>query len=158
MVKTATETAWEVVAAVPDPELPFIDIAELGILRNVETDASGKVTVTITPTYSGCPAMKAIEDSISQELERAGYDDVTIDMVFSPAWTTDWLSDEAKRKLESHGIAPPAASETAHTTEVLCPQCSSGETKVVSVFGSTACKALMVCSSCGEPFDHFKSL
>ena len=158
MVKTATETAWDVVAAVPDPELPFIDIAELGILRNVETDASGKVTVTITPTYSGCPAMKAIEDSISQELERAGYDDVTIDMVFSPAWTTDWLSDEAKRKLESHGIAPPAPSETAHTTEVLCPQCASGETKVVSVFGSTACKALRVCSSCGEPFDRFKSL
>ena len=158
MVKTATETAWDVAAAVPDPELPFIDIAELGILRNVETDASGRVTVTITPTYSGCPAMKAIEDSITQELEKAGYDDVTIDMVFSPAWTTDWMSDEAKRKLESHGIAPPATSETADTAVVRCPKCASGETKMVSVFGSTACKALMVCSSCGEPFDHFKSL
>jgi len=158
MVTTATETAWDVAARVPDPELPFIDIAELGILRSVDTDDSGQVTVTITPTYSGCPAMKAIEDSIVRELERAGYVDVTIDMVFSPAWTTDWMSDEAKHKLESHGIAPPAPNEAADTTEVLCPQCASGETKVVSHFGSTACKALMVCSSCGEPFDHFKSL
>lgn len=158
MVNTATETAWDVAARVPDPELPFIDIAELGILRSVDTDASGRVTVTITPTYSGCPAMKAIEESIVRELEKVGYEDVTIDMVFSPAWTTDWMSDEAKRKLESHGIAPPAASETADTAEVLCPECASAETKVVSPFGSTACKALMVCSSCGEPFDHFKSL
>lgn len=158
MVKTETETAWDVAARVPDPELPFINIAELGILRSVDTDESGNVTVTITPTYSGCPAMKAIEDSIAQELERAGYGDVTIDMVFSPAWTTEWMSDEAKRKLESHDIAPPAPSEAAETTQVLCPQCASGETKVVSPFGSTACKALMVCSSCGEPFDHFKSL
>lgn len=158
MVKTATETAWDVAARVPDPELPFIDIAELGILRSVDTDDSGQVTVTITPTYSGCPAMKAIEDSIVRDLKSAGYGDVTIDMVFSPAWTTDWMSDEAKRKLEIHGIAPPATNATAETAEVMCPECSSGDTKVVSPFGSTACKALMVCSSCGEPFDHFKSL
>lgn len=158
MVKAATDTAWDVAARVPDPELPFIDIAELGILRSVDTDPSGKVTVTITPTYSGCPAMKAIEESIVRELNEAGHDDVVIDMVFSPAWTTDWMTDEAKHKLESYGIAPPAASDSADAAEVLCPQCASGETKVVSPFGSTACKALMVCSSCGEPFDHFKSL
>ena len=157
-MSTATDTAWDVAARVPDPEIPFVNIAELGILRSVETDDEGAVTVEITPTYSGCPAMKAIEQSIVDELGAAGYDDVSVEMVFSPAWSTDWMTDEAKQKLEQFGIAPPASTETADSSEILCPQCASQETRVVSPFGSTACKALMVCSSCGEPFDHFKTL
>lgn len=157
-MSTTTDTAWDVAARVPDPEIPFVSIAELGILRSVETDDDGSVTVEITPTYSGCPAMKAIEQAIVDELGAAGYDDVTVEMVFSPAWSTDWMTDEAKQKLEQFGIAPPAPTATADSAEILCPQCSSQKTRVVSPFGSTACKALMVCSSCGEPFDHFKTL
>ena len=153
-----TRTAYDVVARIPDPEIPFIDIAELGILRDVATSDSGRVTVTITPTYSGCPAMRAIEEDIERALEEAGYPDVVIETQFSPAWTTDWMTDDARQKLERFGIAPPAPTALEDTAEVLCPRCASKDTKVISVFGTTACKALMACSACGEPFDHFKSL
>ncbi len=157
-MSTGTRTAYDVVASVPDPEIPFIDIAELGILRQVTTSDTGRVTVTITPTYSGCPAMRAIEEDIASELAAAGYHDVEIVTTFSPAWTTDWMTEDAKKKLESFGIAPPAGTALADTAAVLCPRCASEKTRVVSAFGTTACKALMVCSACGEPFDHFKSL
>lgn len=149
-------TAWDVAAAVPDPEIPVLDIAEMGILRSVEVDETGHVVVTITPTYSGCPAMRAIEDTIRGDLDDAGYADVEVRTQLTPAWTTDWMTDDARRKLEEHGIAPPA--RTDGPAEIRCPQCASTMTDVISPFGSTACKALMVCSECGEPFHHFKTL
>ncbi len=149
-------TAWNVVAAVPDPEIPVLDIAEMGILRSVEVGETGHIVVTITPTYSGCPAMQAIETAIIDELAKAGFDQVDVRTRLAPAWTTDWMTNGALRKLEDHGIAPPARTDSPQ--EVRCPQCSSPNTDVISPFGSTACKALMVCSECGEPFHHFKTL
>ena len=149
-------TAWDVAASVPDPEIPVLDIAEMGILRSVAVDDAGHVVVTITPTYSGCPAMRAIEESILDDLGRAGFTDAEVRTELSPAWTTDWMTEEARHKLEAHGIAPP--SRTDGPPEVRCPQCSSTRTDIISPFGSTACKALMVCSECGEPFHHFKPL
>ncbi len=149
-------TAWDVAAAVPDPEIPVLDIAEMGILRSVEVDETGHVTVTITPTYSGCPAMEAIQSTILDDLGKAGFTDAEVKTALSPAWTTDWMTDDARRKLEEHGIAPPA--RTGSEQPARCPQCSSTNTDVISPFGSTACKALMVCSDCGEPFHHFKTL
>lgn len=133
-----------------DPEIPALTISDLGVLRGVSRDDDGTVRVTITPTYSGCPAMDLIRSQIASVLEGAGVADFAIDTVYAPAWTTDWMTPEARRKLEGTGIAPPSPSQ------VLCPQCRSPETHVVSQFGSTACKALMVCDSCGEPFDLFK--
>jgi ring-1,2-phenylacetyl-CoA epoxidase subunit PaaD len=149
-----TVSVEELLAEVVDPEIPVLTIADLGVLRDV-TVADGAVTVTITPTYSGCPALGVIEEDIVSVLTTAGYERVTVDTVFSPAWTTDWMSEEARRKLNDYGIAPPSAVET---DPVLCPQCSAAETVVVSSFGSTACKALMVCGDCGEPFDYFKAI
>ncbi|MGD2061756.1 MAG: phenylacetate-CoA oxygenase subunit PaaJ [Acidimicrobiia bacterium] len=149
-------TAWDVVAAVPDPEIPVLDIAEMGILRSVEVQDGGHVIVTITPTYSGCPAMHAIETTILDDLGRAGFTDAEVKTALSPAWTTDWMTEDALRKLEDHGIAPPVRTGSAEETR--CPQCGSANTDVISPFGSTACKALMVCAECGEPFHHFKTL
>ena len=147
--------AWDVAAAVPDPEIPVLDIAEMGILRSVEVDETGHVVVTITPTYSGCPAMEAIRTTILEDLESAGFADAEVKTQLSPAWTTDWMTDDARMKLEDDGIAPPA--RTGSDDVARCPQCSSANTDVISPFGSTACKALMVCSDCGEPFHHFKT-
>ncbi|MGH8946864.1 MAG: 1,2-phenylacetyl-CoA epoxidase subunit PaaD [Acidimicrobiia bacterium] len=140
----------EAVGSVVDPEIPVLTIADLGILRSVDVEEDG-VVVTITPTYSGCPAMRQIEHDIAAALERIGVDDVTMRTTYSPAWTTDWISEEGHRKLAEFGIAPPTAAG-----EVVCPQCGGESPRTISRFGSTACKALMVCSSCGEPFDHFK--
>lgn len=148
-------TAWDVAAAVPDPEIPVLDIAEMGILRSVDVDEDGHVVVTITPTYSGCPAMEAIRSAIVADLAGAGFVDAEVKTELSPAWTTDWMTDDARRKLEEHGIAPPARTGSHETAR--CPQCSSTNTDIISPFGSTACKALMVCSDCGEPFHHFKT-
>jgi len=137
---------------VVDPEIPVLTINDLGILRSVE-ETDGKVVVTITPTYSGCPAMRQIEDDIVAVLAKKGVHAVEVRLVHSPAWSTDWINEEGRRKLGAFGIAPPVAEE-----EVLCPRCRSGQPRMVARFGSTACKALMVCSSCGEPFDYFKEL
>ena len=147
----------ELLAGVVDPEIPVLTIADLGMMRGVSIDDTGAVTVTVTPTYSGCPALGVITEDITRVLAAAGYDRVVIDVVFSPAWTTDWMSDDAKRKLDAYGIAPPGRVGSDHDP-VLCPRCSSPETRVVSTFGSTACKALAVCRACGEPFDHFKAI
>jgi ring-1,2-phenylacetyl-CoA epoxidase subunit PaaD len=154
MVMTANRVD-ELLAQVVDPEIPVLTIADLGIVRGVSV-ADGAVTVTITPTYSGCPAMGVIEEDIVAVLTAAGYDRVTVDTVFHPAWTTDWMSDEGRRKMRAFGIAPP--DPVGIEANVMCPLCLGGETSVVSTFGSTACKALMVCTSCGEPFDHFKAI
>jgi ring-1,2-phenylacetyl-CoA epoxidase subunit PaaD len=141
--------AAKVVAAVTDPEIPVLTIEDLGILRDVSLTGVGRVTVTITPTYSGCPAMTQIRQDVITALARHGFDDAEVVMVHHPAWTTDWMSPRAREKLTEWGIAPPGS-------EVRCPRCASERSRTVSIFGSTACKALMVCSSCGEPFDHFK--
>ncbi|HUF95415.1 MAG TPA: 1,2-phenylacetyl-CoA epoxidase subunit PaaD [Acidimicrobiia bacterium] len=149
MVKTATQ-AHDVVARVVDPEIPVLTIEDLGVLRGVD-QVGDTIVVTITPTYSGCPAMGQIEDDITRALRRAGYSDIRIDVVYQPAWTTEWMSDEARSKLEDFGIAPPTAP-----SDVRCPKCREGEARLIAQFGSTACKALMVCSVCGDPFDYFK--
>lgn len=159
MVRSSLQpTVHEVVSRVPDPELPFVTIEDLGILRDVEVEFDGLVTVTITPTYSGCPAMEAIRDSILAALADAGYGNARVRTKFSPAWTTDDISPEGRRKLEAAGIAPPRELAAMLDVGVLCPRCRAGDTHIVSEFGSTACKALMVCEGCGEPFDHFKEL
>lgn len=140
------------VAAVEDPEIPFLTIDDLGILRDVRLDGD-TVEVTITPTYSGCPAMAVIGWEISAALDRAGFPRSRIRSVLSPAWTTDWLSEEGRRKLRHHGIAPPERSAVP-----TCPRCGSENTEQISAFGSTACKALHRCRTCREPFDSFKCL
>ncbi|MGD2059944.1 MAG: phenylacetate-CoA oxygenase subunit PaaJ [Acidimicrobiia bacterium] len=149
MVSVATDLRT-VVASVVDPEIPVLTIEDLGILRSVET-VDDRVVVTITPTYSGCPAMRQITDDIVAALSRVGVEEVEVKVTHSPAWTTEWISEEGRRKLEEFGIAPPTSLE-----EVLCPRCQGDKPRMVARFGSTACKALMVCSSCGEPFDYFK--
>ena len=153
MVSPATLTLAEIrsaVASVVDPEIPVLTIDDLGILRSVEVE-DGHVLVTITPTYSGCPAMRQIEDDIAAALETAGVEEAQIVVTHAPVWTTDWISEAGRRKLTEFGIAPPTGE-----AEVVCPQCQADSPRMVARFGSTACKALMVCSSCGEPFDWFK--
>ena len=168
---TAVGEAWAVAARVPDPEVPVLTIGDLGVLRDVTVDADGHVQVTVTPTYSGCPAMDAIRTDVVAALSDAGFTNAKVNTVLSPAWTTDWMSDEGKRKLLAYGIAPPsqrpatpAIGKPASTGPVLvnlsvrCPRCGSGDTRELSRFGSTACKALWSCSACLEPFDHFKAI
>ncbi len=161
---------------VKDPEVPVLSIVELGIVRAVQADPdTGSVTVTITPTYSGCPAMKVIEDGITAALRGAGFSEVKIETVYAPAWTTDWISERAREKLRQFGIAPPgmvqleaarrqdgkAATDSMPSGRPAdlpsCPYCGSSETGVVSEFGPTACKALHVCRSCKQPFERFKT-
>ena len=160
MVTVLTD-ARAIAASVPDPEIPVLTIADLGILRGVTVD-DGRVVVTITPTYSGCPAVEAIRDDVMSALADAGFTDVVVRTVLSPAWTTDWMTDAGKQKLLEYGIAPPtgrrAAGPVAVPLSVRCPQCGSLDTRELTRFGSTACKALYECRACLEPFDHFKTL
>lgn len=148
--------------AVPDPEVPVLTIGDLGVLRDVTVDETGQVEVVLTPTYSGCPAMEAIRQDVETRLRDNGFPSVTVRMVLSPAWTTDWMSEAGRRKLTDYGIAPPtgrrAAGPVTLTLAVRCPQCGSADTRELSRFGSTACKALWQCRSCREPFDHFKAI
>jgi ring-1,2-phenylacetyl-CoA epoxidase subunit PaaD len=139
-----------VVGSVVDPEIPVLTIDDLGILRSVERQ-NGRVVVTITPTYSGCPAMRQIEDDIASALVREGVADYEIKVTHNPAWTTAWMTDDGRRKLADFGIAPPTTVDA-----VLCPRCDTSGPRMIARFGSTACKALMVCGGCGEPFDYFK--
>jgi ring-1,2-phenylacetyl-CoA epoxidase subunit PaaD len=151
-----------ILESIPDPEIPVISIVELGIVRDVRCEEDGKVTVDITPTYSGCPAMMAIEGDIRKALKENGFTEVQVRLVYSPVWTTDWIPDEAKEKLRKYGIAPPAHSTSdksvlsMHPRSVACPRCGSLKTAMVSPFGSTACKSLYKCEECLEPFDYFK--
>ena len=133
---------------VMDPEIPIVSIIDLGIVRGFADDPP---RVRITPTYTGCPATIAIEQSIRDALDGAGYRDVVVETVISPPWSTDWISEEGRRKLEAYGIAPPSLAATAR-----CPRCGSSETLEVSRFGSTPCKAQWRCTACLEPFDRFK--
>jgi ring-1,2-phenylacetyl-CoA epoxidase subunit PaaD len=150
------------VEQVCDPEIPVLTIADLGVLRSVESAADGAVEVTITPTYSGCPAMDVIGFEVRAALRKAGIDNARVRQVLSPAWTTDWMSEAGKTKLRAYGIAPPAARASRRALfgeeSVACPRCGSQDTKKVSEFGSTACKALWRCTACREPFDYFKCI
>jgi ring-1,2-phenylacetyl-CoA epoxidase subunit PaaD len=153
------QRAWEVAASVVDPEIPVLTIADLGVLRDVAI-SDGRVEVAITPTYSGCPAMNMISLEIELALEREGFPNPKIRTVLSPAWTTDWMSEDGRRKLREYGVAPPLAASSRRALfgvqHVACPQCGSSDTEVLSEFGSTSCKALWRCKSCREPFDYFK--
>ncbi|WER45798.1 phenylacetate-CoA oxygenase subunit PaaJ [Cupriavidus sp. WKF15] len=167
--------AWLVLEAVPDPEIPVVSIRDLGILREIAVADGDTLEVTITPTYSGCPAMSQIAEDIGQALDAAGLGPWRIRTVLSPAWTTDWISDAARERLREFGIAPPHPCGTAATTPamqplnfvpraaragvpdtVVCPRCGSRHTQEISRFASTACKALYRCLDCREPFDYFK--
>ena len=157
--------ALEVIGTVPDPEVPAISVVELGIVRDVTVSDAGTVTVTITPTYSGCPAMFEIEKDIRTALVDAGASSVEVRTVLSPAWTTEWIGPEAREKLRAYGIAPPGRAEpeglitlTRARRAVACPFCGSKDTELRSEFGSTACKAIHVCRSCRQPFDEFKAI
>jgi ring-1,2-phenylacetyl-CoA epoxidase subunit PaaD len=151
--------AWDVAAGVVDPEIPVLTIADLGVLRDV-TITDDRVEVAITPTYSGCPAMNMVALEIGLALQREGFRDPKVRTVLSPAWTTDWMSEDGRRKLREYGIAPPQAGSGRRALfgalQVACPQCGSEDTEVLSEFGSTSCKALWRCKSCREPFDYFK--
>jgi len=165
---------WQALAGVPDPEIPAVSIVDLGILRGVAWDAGdpAAVVVTVTPTYSGCPATELIMTSIRDALTAAGLARIRLEIELAPAWTTDWITPEGKRKLREFGIAPPDGARAASTNATIdvagisplrrakvavpCPRCGSKETRLVSQFGSTACKAQYRCLSCLEPFDYFK--
>ena len=153
---------WSYLEEVADPEIPVLTIVDLGIVRVVKQEGD-HVQVTITPTYTGCPAMKLIEDQIIEKLHEKGIRDVGVDLVISPAWTTDWISEEGRNKLREYGIAPPEEEVDksvlfAKPTVVPCPRCNSQNTRMISLFGSTACKAQYQCNDCLEPFDYFKCL
>ena len=145
------EQVYEWLAAVPDPEIPVLSILDLGIVRDVVVNDA--VTVTLTPTYSGCPATEAIETSVVEALKGHGVDAVAIERVLAPPWTTDWISDAGREKLRRYGIAPPT-----RCLDIACPQCTSLNTERISEFGSTACKASWRCCDCLEPFEYFKCL
>jgi ring-1,2-phenylacetyl-CoA epoxidase subunit PaaD len=158
----------QAISDIPDPEVPVVTIEDLGILRHLEVDeAAHRVSVTITPTYSGCPAMEAIEHRIVHEAQRHGYA-CSVEARLSPAWTTDWMSERGRERLRRFGIAPPAPGEAARAggpvsvslqkRQVACPQCGSTDTEELARFGSTACKALRRCLACREPFDEFKAI
>ena len=154
-----TGEVWTILSSVNDPEIPVLSILDLGIVREVKFHGE-MVEVIITPTYSGCPAMDFIAVNIKLALSAKGYVNIKITHQLSPAWTTDWMTDEGKQKLKAYGIAPPVAKtfdkNYLETLVVECPRCHSFNTKVISQFGSTACKALYQCIDCGEPFDYFK--
>lgn len=171
MVSERLNRARIALEAVTDPEIPVVTIAELGILRDVELDEAGTLVATITPTYSGCPAMEQIADDVSRALRAADVGVYRVRSVLSPAWTTDWITTEGRRKLRDFGIAPPAhmaeaggarpihpirLTRPAQAEHIACPQCGSHDTVLISAFGSTACKALYRCRACREPFDYFK--
>jgi ring-1,2-phenylacetyl-CoA epoxidase subunit PaaD len=151
--------------SVMDPEVPVLSVRELGIVRDVAVDPHGAVTVTVTPTYSGCPAIQVIEDDIIAAIHAAGITDVRMVTMYSPAWTTDWIAPNARAKLKAYGIAPPGASEPGGLVQLMraraavqCPYCDSFDTELRSEFGSTACKSVQWCRKCGQPFEGFKAI
>ena len=153
---------WKWLDEVLDPEVPALTIVDLGVVRKVE-NSKDECRITLTPTYSGCPAMKRIEDDVIEKLNEKGIQNVKVEMVLSPAWTTDWISEIGKTKLREYGIAPPEDEVDksvlfADPTVVPCPRCNSRDTKLISQFGSTACKAQYQCNDCLEPFEYFKCL
>lgn len=160
---TRQQHAWDLAATVTDPEVPVLTIEDLGVLRDVRIDGE-RAIVTLTPTYSGCPALDTMRDDVILTLTAAGFADVEVRTTLSPAWTTDWMTDAGKQKLIDYGIAPPTGRSALGQgpirlrLAVKCPRCGSLDTKEVARFGSTSCKALYECRACLEPFDHFKVL
>ncbi|WP_433500776.1 1,2-phenylacetyl-CoA epoxidase subunit PaaD [Sphaerimonospora sp. CA-214678] len=162
------ERAHSVAASVRDPELPMLTLADLGILRDVQVDEGGRVDVTITPTYSGCPAMATMRDDLVHALNTAGFADVSVRVALAPAWTTDWISPRGRAALAEAGISPPSPAHNRGgpvpltlgpiRRDIACPRCGSADVELTSEFGSTACKALYRCHACLEPFDHMKEI
>ncbi len=153
---------WDWLDAVKDPEIPAVSIWDLGILQDVKKEGE-KITVVITPTYSGCPAMDLIREDIETLLQRKGIKNCSVDIRLSPAWTTGWITKQGREQLYGFGIAPPSTSDSAGqesrpSSSICCPNCHSDNTRVISEFGSTACKALLQCNDCHEPFDYFKNI
>ena len=146
---------WKLLEQVPDPEIPVLSILDLGIVRDIKLHDQ-QIEIIITPTYSGCPAMDVISMDIRLKLIEYGLKNIKITSVLSPAWTTDWMTEEGKIKLNKYGIAPPKMSSDKSDTPPICPQCKSADTKLLSQYGSTPCKALYQCNECKEPFDYFK--
>lgn len=156
------ERIWALMEEVFDPEVPVLTVVDLGVVRTI-VEFNNSWEITITPTYSGCPAMKRIEDDIIEKLGEHGINNVMVEHVLSPAWTTDWLTESGKKKLKEYGIAPPVDEVDksvlfADPPAVPCPKCDSKNTKMISQFGSTSCKAHYQCQTCLEPFDYFKCL
>lgn len=173
MSATTAAEAWQLLADVPDPEVPVVSVVDLGIVRDVTVDSEARaVRVDITPTYSGCPAMRVITDDVAARLAER-FEKVDVRVVLSPPWTTDWMTDDARRRLAEFGIAPPHRPGLAEGRRLLplsvtggdavtgrpdaCPRCASPDVELVSQFGSTACKAMYRCRACAEPFDYFKA-
>jgi ring-1,2-phenylacetyl-CoA epoxidase subunit PaaD len=163
--RPADRRAWDVAATVTDPEIPVLTIEDLGVLRSASVEDDGVVRVQLTPTYSGCPALDAMRDDVVLALTHAGYDDVRVELVLAPAWTTDWMSEAGKEKLRHYGIQAPTGRAAARDAgpvrvqlAVKCPRCDSLNTRELARFGSTSCKALYECRDCLEPFDYFKVL
>ena len=165
MVKRSADQWWGLLQSVPDPEIPVLNVVEMGIVREVISDTS-RVLIKITPTYMGCPAMDAIADDIQEKLRAPAQEEglaVDVELVYAPAWTTDWLTAGAQQKLEDYGISPPGKTADkralkGETAAVRCPLCKATNTEMISLFGSTACKAHYRCNDCAEPFDHFKCI
>lgn len=169
MTGTSAAGPWAILETVKDPEVPVLSVVELGIVRDATVLESGAVEVSITPTYSGCPAMHAIEADITTALHDAGYADVRVKTVFTPAWTTEWMGEEARAKLRAYGIAAPGHLRAGEDElipllrrtppeEVPCPYCGSADTLLKSEFGSTACKSIRFCAGCLQPFEQFKAI
>lgn len=163
------ERAWQALHTVADPEIPVLSVVDLGVVRDVRLLSDGVVEVDLTPTYSGCPAMKEMERGVVEALEGAGASRVQVNLVFTPAWTTDWISPDARDRLRAYGIAPPQVAQADSGDPALvplrrsvasmpCPFCGSSRTEERSHFGSTACKSLYVCRDCRQPFEHFKAI
>ena len=159
-----SDQLWKLLDEVKDPEIPVISLVDLGVIRSVDFTDSGTPIITITPTYSGCPAMQVMEEDISVRLKLAGIKSFEIKTVLAPAWTTDWITEKGRKALQDYGIAPPEQTTSdksallGHPKNVTCPHCKSRETKMLSQFGSTPCKALYQCNHCKEPFDYFKCI
>ncbi|WP_026415370.1 1,2-phenylacetyl-CoA epoxidase subunit PaaD [Actinomadura oligospora] len=161
-----TTSAREVAERVADPELPMLTLADLGVLRDVAEAADGSVTVALTPTYSGCPAMAEMRADVVRSLHEAGYADVRVTTVLDPPWTSDWISEDGRRKLAEYGVAPPGEAPRGPVPLTLggvrraveCPRCGSRDTEETSRFSSTACKALWRCRACSEPFEQVKEI
>ena len=165
MINQIKDKIIDLLDQVKDPEIPVLSVTDMGVIRDVVVENNNEVKITITPTYSGCPAMKEIEEDIINTLAKNGFNNVFVQTVLSPPWTTDWITERGKESLRKYGIAPPLNSSvdkrsimSKGKSEIKCPQCNSNNTEMISQFGSTACKALYKCKDCLEPFDYFKCI
>lgn len=162
MMTLTQEAVWQALAVVPDPEIPVVSITDMGMVRDVTLEDE-RVIVTFTPTFSGCPALQVIENSIAEAVQALGCSDVEVRSVLTPPWTTDWINEDARERLREYGIAPPAPATESSLIQldmapVACPRCSSYDVRMTASFGSTLCKRLFVCNACKEPFEGFKSV